>query len=60
MPEFNPNVDPNYSPEMTRYRALDLAIRHGQDSPEETVARAAKYAEFITSTGTTWPPATTA
>lgn len=40
--------DPNFGPEMTRYRALELAIRNGSDSPEQTVDRAQQYADFMT------------
>lgn len=43
----DPNTDPNFGPEMTRYRALDLAIRNGEGTADATVKRAAKYAEFI-------------
>lgn len=45
--------DPNFGPEMTAYRALELAIRSGFTSgnpapTDEIVERARKYRDFMT------------
>lgn len=43
------NQDPNFSDEMNRYRALELAIRSDFSEPAATVVERARiYAEFMT------------
>jgi hypothetical protein len=43
--------DPNFSAEMNRYRALELAIRSDfAEPPEKVVERARIYAEFMNDT----------